>query len=127
MVDPIDVVDREGRGFRQEQVAGIGRRLKCLARDLDIPIIVTAGLNRQRDRPVDVVPTLADLGNNIALEKEADLIVLLHRPNIEAGHSYNAVDEAKVVKHRHGPTGDVTQAFLKRFLRFEENLDQFIH
>lgn len=115
IVDYLQLIDPENRREpRQEQVAAISRRLKHLARELKIPVIALAQLNRGVENRSDSRPRLADLRESGSIEQDADTVMMLHRPEEETG----AV-EVIVGKQRNGPTGDVKLMFVKDFMRFE--------
>jgi replicative DNA helicase len=123
VVDYLQLVEAgEGAGrraSRQEQVAFVSRRLKALAMELSVPVLALAQLNRQSELRADKRPSLADLRESGAIEADADLVLLLHRPEF-----YNPGDrpgraELIVAKNRNGATGAVDLAFLKHLARFE--------
>ena len=109
---------------RQEQVALMTRGLKNLARELHVPMIVMCQLNRKVEERAGSRPTMADLRESGAIENDADLILLIHRPEY-----YNATDrpgeaDLIVAKHRNGPTGVIKLRFEKEFCRFKELDDE---
>jgi replicative DNA helicase len=107
------------RDPRQEQVAQISRRLKHLARELKIPVMALAQVNRSSEDRQDHRPRLADLRESGSLEQDADTVLLLHRPGkFEGGQEDNTI-EVIIGKQRNGPTGEITLAYLKQFMRFE--------
>jgi replicative DNA helicase len=84
---------------------------------LSIPIVVTARVLRSADDRQDHRPRLADLGADIY--QDADTIMMLHRPELHDPGQNEGIAEVIVGKQRNGPTGDVTLAFSKQFMRFE--------
>jgi replicative DNA helicase len=121
VVDYIQLVEPEdARGrSRQEQVAQVSRRLKCLAKELKIPILALSQLNRLAEAREDRRPRLADLRESGAIEQDADTVILLHRPDFYEKEDQPGVAEAIVVKNRSGSTGTVKMTFLKSIMRFE--------
>src|SRR5690606_11819261 len=109
---------------RQEQVARMTRRLKGLARDMNVPIVCLAQLNRQAEVSKDNRPKLSHLRESGAIEQDADVVMFVHRE--EYYHSPQEVEErglagqAEVIvaKQRNGPTGDVKLLWQKDFTRF---------
>lgn len=65
---------------RQQEVSAMSRNLKLLAKDLDIPVIAVAQLNRNSEGRTDRKPMMSDLRESGSLEQDADIIILLHRP-----------------------------------------------
>src|SRR5262249_17775080 len=120
VADYIQLIDAEdGRDSRQEQIAKISRRLKALARDLKVPVIALSQLNRAVESREDPRPRMADLRESGAIEQDADLVLLLHRPEYYDPNDQPGVAELNVAKNRNGATGVVKLAFLKNFMRFE--------
>jgi replicative DNA helicase len=120
VVDYLQLIEAENRrDNRQEQVAQISRRLKYLARELKIPVLSLAQVNRSSEDRGGHKPRLADLRESGAIEQDADTVLMLHRPGMyEEGKDDNTI-EILVAKQRNGPTGDVTLAYIKQFMRFE--------
>ena len=120
VVDYIQLVDaEESRDSRQEQIARISRRLKTLARELHVPVIALSQLNRAVESREDRRPRMADLRESGAIEQDADIVLLLHRPDYYDANDQPGVAEVIVAKNRNGPTGSVKLTFLKNLTRFE--------
>jgi replicative DNA helicase len=118
VVDYLQLVEPENRRDpRHEQVGLISRRLKQLARDLAVPVLVLSQLNRSVEERANGTPRLSDLRESGEIEQNADLVVLMHRPDGPA-HEAGLI-ELHIAKQRNGPVGIVTLAFLKKFMRFE--------
>jgi replicative DNA helicase len=100
---------------RQEQVAGLARCLKQLARELSVPVVAAAQLNRQVEGRGDAKPRLADLRESGAIEADADTVMLLWRPD----EKDRSRIEVNLAKQRNGPVGEFTLAFRPDCLRFE--------
>jgi replicative DNA helicase len=120
MVDYIQLVDSDDtRDSRQEQIAKISRRLKTLARELSVPIVALSQLNRAVESREDKRPRMADLRESGAIEQDADMVLLLHRPEQYDANDQPGIAELIVAKNRNGPTGTVKLTFLKNLTRFE--------
>ena len=120
MVDYIQLVDSEdSRDSRQEQIAKISRRLKTLARELKVPVIALSQLNRAVENREDKRPRMADLRESGAIEQDADIVLLLHRPEYYDANDQPGIAELIVAKNRNGPTDSVKLTFLKDVTRFE--------
>lgn len=96
---------RKGQN-REQEVAAMSRAFKGLAKDVNVPVILLAQLNRQVEGRADTAPKLSDLRESGAVEQDADIVMLLHRPG---GKSVKDEGEAHLIlaKHRNGPTGTV--------------------
>ncbi len=117
-IDKVELIEPANlREPRAEQIAGIARRLKRLAKDLEIPIIALAGVAKESENRQDHRPRLADLFD--ALCTEADTVLLLHRAELYEPGPHEGVAEVQVAKQRNGPTGEIMLTFVKQFMRFE--------
>lgn len=125
LIDP-DVRNRESR---QEQVAGISRRLKFLARELKIPVIALAQVNRGLEDRQDHKPRLSDLRESGAIEQDADTVMFLHRPDYHENENAapQSVVEVEILvkKQRNGPTGDIKVFFEKEYMKFVSSMPEY--
>lgn len=121
IVDYLQLVEPEDkRAPREQQIAYISRRLKFIAKELDIPVIALAQLNRGVELREDKRPRLADLRESGAIEQDADLISFLHRPSAYDPEDRPGEAEVIIAKHRSGPTGIVTLTWRPQYMRFED-------
>ncbi len=120
VIDYLQLIEPENRRDpRQEQVAQISRRLKFLARELQIPVVALAQVNRASEDRQDHRPRLADLRESGAIEQDSDTVMILHRPEMHEPGQHEGILEVLIAKQRNGPTGDVTLTFVKQYMRFE--------
>jgi replicative DNA helicase len=125
---------RRAQDNRQLEISEISAGLKGLAKELNIPVIVLAQLNRQPEQRSGGKPRLSDLRESGSIEQDADLVGLLLRPSLykdddevadDDQASNTAVEdraedaELIIAKQRNGPIGDVKLTFFKHFTRFE--------
>ncbi|MGC1272761.1 MAG: replicative DNA helicase [Planctomycetaceae bacterium] len=121
IVDYLQLVEPEDKKApREQQIAYISRRLKFIAKELDIPVIALAQLNRGVELREDKRPRLADLRESGAIEQDADLISFLHRPSAYDPEDRPGEAEVIIAKHRSGPTGIVTLTWRPQYMRFED-------
>jgi replicative DNA helicase len=121
IIDYLQLIEPENRRDpRQEQVAQISRRLKFLARELEIPVIALAQVNRSSEDRQDHRPRLSDLRESGSLEQDADTVLMLHRPDRYEPGQHEGIIEVIVAKNRNGPVGEVTLAYIKQYLRYED-------
>ncbi len=121
VIDYLQLIEPENRrDSRQEQVALISRRLKHLARELAIPVVALAQVNRSSEERQDHRPRLADLRESGSIEQDADTVMMLHRPELRDPGQREGELEVIVAKQRNGPTGEVVLSFIKQFFRFED-------
>ena len=116
---------RRAQENRQLEISEISAGLKGLAKELKIPIIVVAQLNRQPEARSGGKPRLSDLRESGSIEQDADLVGLLVRPEIyeedEDARAEKAGEaELIIAKQRNGPVGEIQLTFLKEFTRFED-------
>ncbi len=110
------------RNPRQEQVAKMARRLKALARELEVPILCLAQLNRQAELGRESHrPRLSHLRESGAIEQDADVVMFIHREEYYNRDDEDARGKGEVIiaKQRNGPTGDVELAWFDKYTRFE--------
>ncbi len=120
VIDYLQLIEPENRRDpRQEQVAQISRRLKFLARELQIPVMALAQVNRASEDRQDHKPRLSDLRESGSIEQDADTVMMLNRPGKFDGTQEDNVLEIIIAKQRNGPTGEITLAYLKQFMRYE--------
>ncbi len=116
------------RDPRQEQVAKMARRLKGLARELKVPVLCLAQLNRQAEAGKDGHrPRLSHLRESGAIEQDADVVILIHREEYYCQSREEAQErqvagqgELIVAKQRNGPTGIIKLAWFEKYTRFED-------
>ena len=116
---------RRAQDNRQLEISEISAGIKGLAKELKIPIIVVAQLNRQPEARSGGKPRLSDLRESGSIEQDADLVGLLVRPEIyeedeEARQEKAGEAELIIAKQRNGPVGEVSLTFRKEFTRFED-------
>jgi len=122
VIDYLQLIEPESRRDpRQEQVAQISRRLKFLARELEIPVMALAQVNRASEDRQDHRPRLADLRESGSIEQDADTCMMLHRPGRFDGGVEDNIIEVIVAKQRNGPTGEVTLTYLKQYMSYENH------
>lgn len=127
VIDYLQLIEPDNpRDPRQEQVSKISRRLKGLARELDVPVLCLAQLNRQVEASRDNKPQLSHLRESGAIEQDADVVMFVHR---EEYYQTNEEDRARVKgeadllirKNRNGPVEDIKLTWMHEFTRFENS------
>lgn len=103
---------------RQQEVSGFSRSLKLLAKEIDVPVVAVAQLNRGPEQRTDRRPMLADLRESGSLEQDADVVLLLHRPDYYNQDDRPGEADIIVAKHRNGETRTISVAFQGRLARF---------
>ncbi len=125
VIDYLQLIEPDNtRDPRQEQVARIARRLKGLARDLDVPVLCLAQLNRQAEDSRDHRPRLSHLRESGAIEQDADVVMFIHREEYfhrgEEQQQYAGQAELIISKQRNGPVGEIELVWEKTFTRFHD-------
>jgi replicative DNA helicase len=107
---------------RQEQVAKMARRLKGLAREVEVPVLCLAQLNRQAEVAKENRPRLSHLRESGAIEQDADVVMFVHREEYyrtgEERDQFAGQAEIIIAKQRNGPIGEVDLVWRKEFTRF---------
>lgn len=129
IIDYLNLIEPDNpKDPRQEQVAKISRRLKLLAKELKVPVVCLAQLNRQTESAKENKPRLSHLRESGAIEQDADMVIFCHRPgyytnqNTPPGSFEDA--ELIVAKQRNGPTGDIPVKWFPSFTRWEDKADE---
>ena len=130
MVDYLQLMNASGTRFgsRQEEVSTISRSLKGLAKELEIPILALSQLNRgvEGREGDDKRPQLSDLRESGAIEQDADIVLLIHRPEYyhiyadKNGRDLRGKAEIIIAKHRNGAVGNRLLTFKGEFTRFQD-------
>lgn len=130
---------------RVQEISEIARGLKSLAREMQVPVLALSQLSRAVERREDKRPMLSDLRESGSIEAEADMVMMLYRPDyytvreVEdteaiSGRDGSAFDPNKrnievteiiIGKHRNGPTGTVKIGFVREFASFENLAEGF--
>ncbi|MFM9059307.1 MAG: replicative DNA helicase [Planctomycetaceae bacterium] len=124
VIDYLQLIEPDNpRDPRQEQVARIARRLKTMCRELDIPVLCLAQLNRQAEVSRDNRPRLHHLRESGAIEQDADVVMFVHREeyyqtNDEDRERVKGAAEIIIAKQRNGPIGDVKLLWQHDYTRF---------
>ena len=106
---------------RQLEVSEFSRQIKLLAKELGIPIIALSQLNRGPEQRTDKRPMLADLRESGSLEQDADMVMLISRPDaFERDDPRAGEADLILAKHRNGPTATITVAHQLHYSRFTD-------
>ncbi|MGW4364773.1 replicative DNA helicase [Nocardia takedensis] len=104
---------------RQQEVSDFSRNLKLLAKELEVPVVAISQLNRGPEQRTDKRPMVSDLRESGSLEQDADMVILLHRPDaFERDDPRGGEADLIVGKHRNGPTATITVAHQLHLSRF---------
>lgn len=104
---------------RQQEVSEMSRSLKLLAKELEVPLVAVCQLNRGPEQRTDKRPMVSDLRESGSLEQDADMVILLHRPDaFERDDPRGGEADLILGKHRNGPTATITIAHQLHMSRF---------
>jgi replicative DNA helicase len=121
-VDYLQLMHMPGAESRQIEISAISRALKALGRELGIPVIAMAQLNRMPEGRSDKRPLMSDLRESGAIEQDADVILLIHREEYYRPEDEEVKGQAELIvaKQRNGPTGSVMLQFNHKLTRFAD-------
>jgi len=128
IVDYLQLMSGYGRvENRVQEISGISRGLKALAKELNVPVIALSQLSRAPEqRQGDHRPQLSDLRESGSIEQDADLVAFIFREEVYKPDEENAGRaELIIAKQRNGPIGIVKVAFLKQFTKFDNLLEGY--
>ena len=138
IIDYLQLMTAEGMNFysREGEVSLISRSLKGLAKELDIPIIALAQVNRNNESRGNTnsidgrKPQLSDLRESGAIEQDADMVCFIHRPEYykiyedpNTGMDFRGLAQILIAKHRNGATKDINLRFINEYALFLNNGD----
>ena len=126
VIDYLQLLTSGGKSVesRQQEVSEFSRSIKLLAKELEIPIVAVAQLNRDSEKRNDKRPQVADLRESGSLEQDADVVLLIHREDMfNENTEKQGMADIIIGKQRSGPTGIVELAFQGHFSRFAEVAD----
>ncbi len=116
----------QAKDSRQNEVAEISRGIKALAKELAIPIIILAQLNRKSEEGKSE-PALHNLRESGAIEQDADVVLMLHRPGADKDEDGNPIKTGEIIpynliiaKQRNGPTDKLDILFHAPYTRFDD-------
>ena len=104
---------------RQQEVSEFSRSIKLLAKEIEVPVVAISQLNRGPEQRTDKRPQVSDLRESGSLEQDADMVILLHRPDAFERDDPRAGEADIIVgKHRNGPTATITVAHQLHLSKF---------
>lgn len=106
---------------REQEIAGISRGIKRMAKELNVPVIALSQLSRKLEERQNKRPMMSDLRESGAIEQDADLVTFVYRDEYyEPNSAYAGLAEWIVAKNRNGSTGTVLLTFQKESTRFSD-------
>jgi replicative DNA helicase len=106
---------------RQQEVSEFSRQMKLLAKELEVPVISISQHNRGPEQRTDKRPMLSDLRESGSLEQDADMVIMVHRPDAwEADDPRAGEADLIIAKHRNGPTTTIAVAHQLHYSRFAD-------
>ncbi len=125
VIDYLQLIHAPKAESREREISIISQSLKNLAKELSVPIIALAQLNRSVESRGDKTPMLSDLRESGSIEQDADVVMFINRPEqykvdkYPDGSPTENTAEIIIGKQRNGPVGTKRLAFLKDYARFE--------
>lgn len=121
IIDYLQLMRGQGDN-RTQEIGSISRGLKALAKELRVPIIALAQLNRGVEGRTDKRPMLSDLRDSGEVEQDADIVAMLHREELYSDDpKWQGFAELLVRKNRNGPIGDLILNYRPEEMRFDSH------
>lgn len=118
VIDYLQLMSGDGDN-RNQEIEGITRGLKALAKELDIPIVALSQLSRKCEERTNKRPMASDLRESGAIEQDADVILMVYRDEVYHPETNDkGIAEIGVVKNRNGSTGIAHLGYQGQFTRF---------
>jgi len=119
VIDYLQLMEsRERSESRVQEVAGITRGLKAIARELNLPVLALSQLSRVAEQSKPAIPKLSHLRESGSIEQDADVVMFIYRKTADRNYrpedispDERYVAEIHIAKHRNGPTGLVKVIF----------------
>jgi replicative DNA helicase len=119
IVDYLQLMNGLGEN-RTQEISGITRGLKSIAKDFNVPMLALSQLSRDVEKRSDKRPVMSDLRESGSIEQDADTIMFIYREEqYDPDTQDKGIAEVLIRKQRNGPTGEVRLAFLGEYTRFE--------
>ena len=115
-------LSNEANNNRVHQIEGITTKLKEIASDLGIVIVILSQLSRSYQSRVDKTPILSDLRDSGSIEQDSNIVILLHRPDRQPSH-YNGFEQCTqviVAKNRSGSSGMFSLKYISNLTKFTQ-------
>ena len=122
LMQPAAGASRAQQESRQQFVSDVSRQLKLLAKELEVPVIAVAQLNRGPESRTDKKPMMSDVRESGSLEQDADIILLLHRPEYYEPDVRPGEADLHIAKHRNGQVGVINLQFQGKHSRFQNGV-----
>ncbi|SRR6266568_885999 len=124
VIDYLQLMSLPGKNGKQEnrvqEVSEISRKLKGVARELDMPVMALSQLSRAVESRQCKIPQLSDLRESGSIEQDSDIVMFLYRDDVYNPESERPnIADVIVAKHRNGPVGQVSLYFNKSYTRFD--------
>jgi len=126
IIDYLQLMHPPKAESREREISIISRSLKQVAKELDIPMVALAQLNRGVESRADKRPMLSDLRESGSIEQDADVVLFIYRPEEYGIMTYDddkqdtkGTAEIIIGKQRNGPIGRARLAYIRDFARFE--------
>ena len=124
VIDYLGILDDEYGSSGYERVGYISRKIKQIARVMDVPVLAVHQLNREVEHMQDKRPQLKDLRDSGKLEEDADVVLLIYRDSYYNENTENTRTDIIIAKHRQGTSNQIVGVYYDREHRLYKDLEE---
>jgi replicative DNA helicase len=118
VIDYLGLIEVDSAIKDADKLSRITRRMKLLAKELRIPIVLAAQLNRDLEKRDNKRPQLSDIRGSGSIEQDADVVMFLYRHEVYYPEEKVGLAEVIIGKQRNGPIGAIECGYIKEQTRF---------
>lgn len=123
IIDYLQLIDMRSSNKsynREQEVTQATKEAKQMAKSLNVPVLLLSQLSRKCEERADKTPVLSDLRESGSIEQDADIVLMLHRPEYYDKSQEKGVGVLRIAKQRDGQSGDIDFRYNESLTRFAD-------